>query len=480
MEAGRAWSAAGYPLRRMGDRMSITPLAEVGITVSQETLPESQLKLSIEVPAQRVDQTYERVLQRLSKRVKIGGFRPGKAPRALLEARIGEPALREEVIDALIPPVVSEVIREQGIESVDRPNVEVTELERGKPASLVAIVTVWPDIRLADLDSIRVERLVSTVDDTLVEERIAELCAEHAEIEPVEREIRTGDIVIGDLTVSVDGEEVPEEARPALELEVSEGVLVPELLAALPSRREGDLVEVPVQMPEDHVNEKLKSKAAMLHVKVTGVKERRVPELSDELAQQLSNSEQETAQEFRIALREQMLERAARLDELNFERSVLKAVVDSSEVTVPKALIERELDRQIDELKHKLQHRGLRMDRYLEYRKQSLAEYRAEEAPVASDRLKVDMVLEAAGKELAIQPTEDDVTEYLRSESAKDPESNGEDIAKLEKNEVARDYFRHRLTRLRILEALVARVGAEPLADSGSQVEAKEEVQIAE
>ncbi|MDQ6900762.1 MAG: trigger factor [Candidatus Dormibacteraeota bacterium] len=459
--------------------MSITPLAEVGITVSQEPLPESQLKLSIEVPAQRVDQTYERVLQRLSQRVKIGGFRPGKAPRPLLEARIGEPALREEVIDALIPPVVSEAIREQGIESVDRPEVEVTELERGKPASLVATVTVWPEVSLAHLDSLRVERLVSTVDDALVEERIAELRAEQAEIEPVDREIQTGDIVIGDLSVTVDGEELPEEARPALELEVSEGVLVPELLAALPGRREGDLVEVPVQMPEDHGNEKLKSKAATLLVKVTGVKEKRVPELSDELAQRLSNSAQETAQEFRSALRQQMVERAARLDELNFERSVLKAVVDSSEVTVPKALVERELDRQIDELEHKLQHRGLRLDRYLEYRKQSLAEFRAEEAPAASDRLKVDMVLEAAGKELAIQPSEDEVTEYLRTESAKDPETKDGDVGKLEKNEVARDYFRHRLTRLKILEALVARVGAEPVADDGSQVAAKEEVQIA-
>ncbi len=460
--------------------MSITPLAAVGITVSREALPESQLKLSIEVPADRVELFYQAVLQRLSQRIKIGGFRPGKAPRALVEARIGEATLREEFIDALVPPVINEVMREQGIEPVDRPNVEVKELERGKPAMLVATVTVWPEVKLADLDSLRVERLVSMVDDQLVEDRIAELCAEHAEIEPVDREITAGDIVIGDLTVSVDSEELPEEARPAVEMEVKEGVLVPELLAALPGKGEGDLVQVQVEMPEDHINEKLKSKLATMHVKVTGVKEKRVPQLSDELAQQLSDNEQQTAVDFRRTLREQMVERAHRLDELNFESSVLKTVVDASEVEVPQALIKRELDRKLDDLEHKLEQRGLRLDRYLEYRKQTLDEFRAEEAPDARDRLKVDMVLDAAGKEFATQPSEDEVTEYLRRESAKDPETGGEDLAKLEQNEVARDYFRHRLTRLKILEALIARVGAEPAGESGGRPTAKEEVQIAE
>lgn len=460
--------------------MSITPLAAVGITVSREALPESQLKLSIEVPADRVELFYQAVLQRLSQRIKIGGFRPGKAPRALVEARIGEATLREEFIDALVPPVINEVMREQGIEPVDRPNVEVKELERGKPAMLVATVTVWPEVKLADLDSLRVERLVSMVDDQLVEDRIAELCAEHAEIEPVDREITAGDIVIGDLTVSVDSEELPEEARPAVEMEVKEGVLVPELLAALPGKGEGDLVQAQVEMPEDHINEKLKSKLATMHVKVTGVKEKRVPQLSDELAQQLSDNEQQTAVDFRRTLREQMVERAHRLDELNFESSVLKTVVDASEVEVPQALIKREVDRKLDDLEHKLEQRGLRLDRYLEYRKQTLDEFRAEEAPDARDRLKVDMVLDAAGKEFATQPSEDEVTEYLRRESAKDPETGGEDLAKLEQNEVARDYFRHRLTRLKILEALIARVGAEPAGESGGRPTAKEEVQIAE
>jgi trigger factor len=443
----------------MGDRMSVTE-----VSVVTENLPESQVGLTIEVPSERVDDAFNRVLNRLSQRVKIEGFRPGKAPRPLVEARVGAVTLREEVIDFLVPPLVNEALRERSIEAIDRPQVEVHELERGRAARLVAKVTIWPQLTLPDLESLRVERSTTAVDDEMVERRLAELREQLAEIEPVEREVREGDVVVGDLKVSVAGEAVPEEAREAIELEVKEGVLVPALRAVLPGKQQGEVATTVAEMPDDHSNERLRGKAAELQVTIHGVKEKRVPELTDEVAKQLSNGERQTAQELREAVREDLEAGARRLDDLAYERKVVQAVVEASAIDIPRALVERELDREIEDLEHRLGHQGLRLDRYLEYLDKSMDDFRAEREPEARDRIKADLVLDEAGKQLAISATEDQVSAYIKSEAEKSEDAQ-QQLDQVLDNRVAREYFEHRLTRLKTLEALVAGAAGEGTAE---------------
>ena len=460
-------------LRRMGHRMSVSE-----VSVVAENLPESQVGLTIEVPPDRVDEAFNRVLNRLSQRVKIEGFRPGKAPRPLVEARVGPVTLREEVIDLLVPPLVNEALKERSIEAIDRPRVEVQELERGRAARLVAKVSVWPQVTLADLDGLQVERSTTPVDDDMVERRLTELREQLAEIEPVEREVREGDIVVGDLKVSVDGEEVSEEARQSIELEVREGVLLPELRAVLPGRKQGEVATAVAQMPEDHSNERLRGKAAELQVTVHGIKEKRVPELTDEVAQQLSNGERHTVEELQKAVREDLEAAARRLDDLAYERKVVQAVVEGSEIDIPQALVRRELDREMEDLEHRLGHQGLRLDRYLAYLAKSEDDYRNEREPEARERIRTDLVLGEASKRLGVSPTPDEVSAYVRAEAEKDEDVRRQ-LDQLLDNRVAREYFEHRLTRLKTLEALVARaagegtVGARPAspaaADEGKE-----------
>src|SRR5262245_2306000 len=185
------------------------------VSVVTERLPGSQVGLTIEVPSDQVDRAYERVLNRLAQRVRIEGFRPGKAPRPLVEARLGPAAIRDEVVDTLISPVVNQALRDRQIDAIDRPEVEIQELERGRPARFKARVSVMPDVRLPDLKTLQVERPVTSVDDEMVERRLAELRQRLARIEPVDREVRVGDVVVADLKVLVDGEEVSSEARTA-------------------------------------------------------------------------------------------------------------------------------------------------------------------------------------------------------------------------------------------------------------------------
>jgi trigger factor len=444
------------------------------VSIETERLPGSQVGLTIEVPQARVDAAFERVLNRLSQRMRIGGFRPGKAPRALVEARLGPAAIRDEVIESLVPEVVRQALLDRSIEAIDQPRVDVIELERGRPARFSARVSVMPEVTLPDLAGIRVEKPRTEVTDEMVRRRLLELRERLAEVEPVDREVRLGDVVVNDLTVLVEGREVPSESRKAMEVEVKEGTVIPELLAVLPGTAAGGEVVAEVRMPEDHTDPALAGRTAELRMKVLGVKEKRIPELDDDLAKQLSGGEQETAEGLREAVRKDLEEQARRIDELAYEQRVLQEVVDASHVEVPASLVDREVERQLEDLEGRLSSQGLRLDRYLQYLKQSEEQYREQARPDAEARIKVDLVLEEVGRREGIEPSDEEVLAYMQGEVAKDQELSSR-FGELAASRAARDYFGHRLRRLKVLESLVRRAqgeGGEPEAPGEAPAEA--------
>jgi trigger factor len=434
------------------------------LTISRETLPGSQVALGIEVPAEEVDRTFERVIAKLSQKVKIQGFRPGKAPRSVVEARLGPQVIREEAIEALVPEIVSRALSESGIEPIDRPRVDIIEFDRGKAARLTATVSVMPEVELADLDSIRVERPQTEVTDEMVDERVTELLDSQATLEPVERPVQEGDVIVADLDVSADGKEVASAARKAMEVEVKDGVLIPELREAVVGKSTDEVAEAEVDMPADAADAELANKRAKLRLTVRGVKQKNVPPLNDRTAETISNGEQKTALELKIAVRKDLEDQARRFDELANEQKVLQTVVEGSKVEVPATLVDHEVAHQLEDLEQRIERHGLRLDRYFAYSGTTAQEWAAKARPDAESRLKIDMVLGEATKKLGVNPTTEEVYGYLLSEAAKDDELKGE-LERLTQDPKIVEYFRHRLTRLKTLERLVAiAAGEEPAA----------------
>ena len=431
------------------------------LTVATERLPKSQVGMTIEVPAEVVDATYKRVLDRLVSRTKIEGFRPGKAPRALIESRIGPAALREEVVETMVPQVVQQALDEKSIDPIDSPDIEVLELERGKPARLKATISVMPDVDLGDARSLKVEPPDHTheVTDEMVERRLDDLRDPLAEITPVEREVRVGDIAIFDIEVEVDGRVVESETRKSTEGEVKEGVLLPELVAVLPGTFTGETREAKVQFPSDNSNADLAGKDATIRVTVQGVKEKLLPPLDDALAKSLTNGKQETADAYRNAVREELVESAAAITKLEREDAALKALVDASTVEVPQALIERELTGQLESLERSLNRQGLKLDRYLQYLNKSVDQWMADERPDAEARLKIDLVIREFARRESLEPSEEETLKFMDEQAAEDPELKGQ-LAELKTSASVRRYFTSRLRRRRVLERLVEMVPA--------------------
>src|ERR1700681_426754 len=172
------------------------------LSIVTEPLPKSQVGMTIEVPAELVDATYERVLNRLASKAKIEGFRPGRAPRALVEARVGPAALREEVVESIVPQVIRQALEEKSIDPIDNPDVEVLELERGKPARLKATVSVMPEVTLGDASTLNAPLPSIEVTDAMLERRLEDVRAPLAEMTPVGRRARTGDGGLIDVEVA--------------------------------------------------------------------------------------------------------------------------------------------------------------------------------------------------------------------------------------------------------------------------------------
>ncbi len=423
------------------------------LSVKTEPLPKSQVGMTIEVPAEMVDATYEKVLNRLASRSKLEGFRPGRAPRALVEARIGPAALREEVVEAIVPEVIRQALQEKSIDPIDNPDVEVVELERGRPAQLKATVTVMPEVTLADASSLNVATPSVEVTDEMLERRLEDVREPMAEITPVEREARLGDVAVIDVEVEADGAVVPSESRSAMEAELKDGVLLPELLAAIPGAKVGETRAATVTFPDDYGEPRLAGKEATIKVTVQGVKEKVLPALDDELAKQLSGGKQETVEAYRGSVREELEASAKALSQMAREQAIVKALVEASAVDVPDTLVERELASHLDSLERSLSRQGLRLDRYLEYLGKTPEMWIAEERPEAEARLKVDLVLDEFARRDKIEPSDEEVDRFIEEQASKDDELKGR-VDELKRGPNSRRYFASRLRRLRVLERL--------------------------
>jgi len=429
------------------------------LSVVTEQLPKSQVGMTIEVPTELVDATYERVLNRLVSRARIEGFRPGKAPRALVEARLGPAVVREEVVESMVPEVMRQALQENAIDPIDNPDVEVLELERGRPARLKATISVMPEVTLADITALHPDLHGHDVTEEMLERRLEDVRQPMAEITPVEREARLGDIAIIDVEVEVDGIVIESETQKAMEAELKEGVLLPELLAVLPGTFVDETREAKVTFPETYSDPKLAGKSATIRVTVRGVKEKVLPPLDDALAKILSSGAHETVDSYRESVRKELEESVRAMEKLEREQEVVRALVEASTVEVPQTLVDRELTSQLESMERTLNRQGLKLERYLEYVGKTLDEWMAEQRPDAEARLKVDLVLAEFAKRENLEPSDEDVIKFLEEEATQEDELKGQ-VAELTKSPSARRYFASRLRRARVLERLLDISGA--------------------
>lgn len=363
------------------------------LSVAVEHKPGSLVELRVEAPAAELDRALQSAVRRLGGRIRIPGFRPGKAPVAVVERAIGWEALRQEAVEELIPGLYSRALEQAGLDPVADPHLHLDAIERGQPVRFTAEVTVAPEVDLGDYSAMRVERETTEIGDAQVDEAIEEVRRQHSEVTAVERPAQGGD-VLSCVLVMRRGDEVLSNPDGAVrDLELDRERLLPGLVDGIVGLEAGSQRTFPLTLPEDYAQEELRGVTVDVDIKVEEVRERALPQVDDALAK--LDGHGETVAEMREWYLQRLREVAEREDAERHETAVLGALRDRVHVDVPEAMIERELDRQVADMEVRLSRLGMQLERYLEYTGSDIARFRAERRDVAVARIRLELALDA-------------------------------------------------------------------------------------
>ncbi len=391
--------------------MTPRPADAPALDVEVERFPDSQAKLTVVAPVERVEKGISRAVGRLAGQVRLPGFRPGHAPAAVLERAVGWEAIQQEAVDLLLPELYAEAIRQADLEPVSQPQVAEAQLERGEPFRFVVTVGVRPPVTLGDYHQLRVPVEVKPVADEDIDTTIAELRQRYAQLVDVDRAVEAGDVVTAELTMLHNGEPVgaPDQVQT---LDLERGGLIPgmaeQLVGAVAG---GDPVEITLTMPEDYSREELRGELVTITAKVTRVQAKELPALDDNLAAIVGRGE--TLAELREYIREQIAAGNVREAEQAQVAAALEELLGITKVDVPESMIQAEIDHQLRDFSRRLEEGGLTLEALLAAQGSSLEQLRGERRQPAVQAVRLDLALSEVVRREQISVSDEEVDAAL-------------------------------------------------------------------
>ncbi|MBD0322118.1 MAG: trigger factor [Aldersonia sp.] len=372
-----------------------------------EQLSPTRVRINVEVPFEELKGDFDRAYKSLAQQVRIPGFRPGKAPAKLLEARIGRGAILEQVVNDALPNRYSEAVTTSEVKVLGQPDIEITKLEDGEELAFTAEVDVRPEIALPDFSSLAVTVDPIEITDEDIADQMLSLRQRFGTLTGVERPVQDGDFVSIDLSATVDGQEVPEASTQGLSHEVGSGQLIEGLDEAIIGLSAGESKDfTSTLVAGEHAG-----KEAVVTVTVGSVKERELPAEDDEFAQLAS--EFDTIEELRADLRERVAQGKKVEQAGQIRDKVLETLLENTEVPLPEAVVKAEVDAQVHDAVHGLDHDEARLDQLLEEQGSSREEFDKEAQEAAERSVKTQLLLDAIAEAENTQVGQDELTERI-------------------------------------------------------------------
>ena len=374
--------------------------------------------LQVTVPAEEVDKALDQAFKKVVKQINVPGFRKGKVPRPIFEQRFGVEALYQDAVDILLPKAYSNAVEEAGINPVDQPEIEVTQIEKGKEFKFDATVTVEPEVELGDYKGLEIEKQDTELTDEEVETTINQRLEAMADmVIKEEGKVEEGDTVNLDFDGYVDGEQFEGGQADGYDLEIGSGMFIPGFEEQLVGLKVGEEKDVEVTFPEEYHAEELAGKPATFKTKINEIKTKEVPELDDELANEL-DSEANTVDEYKENLRKQLAESKATEAENVQKKEAITKATDNAKVDIPDAMIKTEEDRMLQEFAQRLQQQGLNLETYFQISGQSEEDLRGQMKEDAEQRVKTNLTLAAIADAENIEASDEDVEKELETMSS--------------------------------------------------------------
>lgn len=370
--------------------------------------------LEVEVDQNKFSEALDWAFKKVSKQVSLPGFRKGKVPRKMFESRFGIESLYQDAVEHIVPQAFDEAVRETGIEPVARPDIDVLQVEAGKPLVFKATVTVKPEVELGDYKGLEIKDKSFEADDEAVNEELDGIRKQHAQIDVVEDgEVQESDTVSIDFVGTVDGEEFEGGEAENYQLEIGSGMFIAGFEEQLIGMKTGEERDISVTFPENYHVKSLSNRDAKFHVVLHDIKRKSMRELDDEFVQEIS--EFQTVDEFVADLKEQLKVRKEQEHQRYVEDETVQSAVNAAKIEIPQVMIEHEADHLVQNFAQQLQMQQIPFDAYLEFTGMTREELRSQFTESAEKSVRTGLVLEAIAEKESLEPTEEDVEAELQT-----------------------------------------------------------------
>lgn len=377
----------------------------------------NKVTLKITVDNNKFEEAVNKAYNKTKGKYNIPGFRKGKAPKVVIETQYGKGVFYNDAIDMLFPEVYPEAIKELNIDPIDRPDLDIEEISKDNGLVMVVNVEVKPEFELGAYKGIEISKVDNTVSEEDVEVRLNEMVNRNARLTSVEdKALENGDTAVIDFEGFKNGVAFEGGKGENYNLVIGSNTFIPGFEDQLVGKKAGEEVEVNVTFPETYHAENLAGKPVVFNVKVNDVKVKEVPALDDEFAK--DTTEFETLAELRADVKAKLEEQAKNAADAEMRNALVEKVSANTEVEVPEAMVQHQIDNMLMELNYQLQYQGLNLEQLLQMTGRGLDELREERRADAERLVKSSLVLEAIAEKENVEANDADVDDELEKMAA--------------------------------------------------------------
>jgi len=436
----------------------------------EKTKNANEVKLEITVEAEKFENAIKKVYFQNAKYFNIPGFRKGKAPQNIVEKYYGKEIFYEDAFNDIAPEVYDNAIKENNIDAVSKPEIDVVTMEKGQDLVFTAVVATKPEVKIANYKGIEIEKVEYNVKDEDIENELKDMQDKNSRLVTVEdRPAQDGDTTKIDFEGFVDG--VPFEGGKAenYELVLGSHSFIEGFEDQVAGMNVGEEKEINVTFPKEYFSKELAGKPAVFKVKLNELKKKELPELDDEFAKDVS--EFDTLKELKDSIKEKLEKQNKDREKYEKEDSAVKALVESMEVEIPTGMIELETENMMKDMEQRMSYQGLKLEQYLKMLGKTEAEFKKEYEPQAIDAIKSRLAIEYVIKAEKIEASQEEINNKLE-EMAK---NYGRDAKELKENENVVNYLKQGIENEKAMEFLVANSKEKKASKKESKKEEKAE-----
>ncbi len=384
------------------------------MSVQVEKLEKNMAKLTIEVSSEEFENAIAKAYKKNKNKISMPGFRKGKAPRAMIEKMYGKGIFYEDAANSIIPDAYADAAKESELEIVAQPEIDVTQIESGKPFIFTATVALKPEVTLGEYKGIEVEKKEAEVTDEEVEAEINKVRESNARMLDIDdRATQDGDTVLIDFDGYVDGKQFEGGKADDYSLVLGSHSFIDNFEEQLVGKNIGDDVEVNVTFPENYQAEELQGKPAVFKVKIKEIKVKELPELDDDFAQDVSNFD--TIAEYKEDLKKKLTENKEEALKREREEAVIGKIIENAQMDIPEQMVDAQTRQMTQEFAQRLSSQGLSIDQYMQFTGLTPQKMIEELKPQALKRIQSRLVLEAVVAAENIETTEEELDKEIEN-----------------------------------------------------------------